>query len=204
MKLIDTTSEIVRPSFFHKIGRIVCIIVSLMILCGAVWGYSKVKGDGDDKSEATYVVDSRTAKYIDVLKPGIDPSIRDRIANAIDSESFNLGIPPELICSLIKSESNFRPDAISYVTKGRQKKPCAYGLMQVNPDAHPEIHWQYSLSDLCNIETNIHEGCRLLKIELNRSSTHHEALGRYVGSQAWKDYKIEILSNTSKLYAMGN
>jgi soluble lytic murein transglycosylase-like protein len=204
MRLIEASAEKAHTqrTFFYRLGRFIFFIVLLGILACVAYGVNQYQ-ESKEEAQYEYVYASRTLDYIEVLKPGIDPVIKDRIAHAIDREAFANDLPPELVTALIKSESDFNPRAMSYTVKGKQKIPCAYGLMQINPSAHEYLRWNYSLSDLCNIDVNIKEGCKLLKGMMDQSQSHQEALGRYVGSKhGWKEYKLEILGNTSKLYAL--
>lgn len=169
---------------------ILCIAVGLAL---AVWWYLSVT-----TAEAeVYVEDhSATEAMINRLKP-ISPELRARIAAIVDTECRAQGVPVELVLSLIARESGFMPDAVSRKAGGN----CSYGLMQINPGtaAHPKLLWQYSLTQLMEPETNIHEGVKILKGYMDRSSTTAEALGRYCGSQGMAEYKTTIMSNTIKL-----
>jgi len=171
---------------------VLCIAIGLAL---AVWWYLSVT----DAEAEVYVEDhGRTEQMIDALKSGIEPAMRARIAAIVDAECRDQGVPVELVLSLISRESGFRVDAISKKGAGL----CSYGLMQVNPGdaAHPKLLWQYSLTQLMEPEINVHEGVKILKGYIDRSSTTAEALGRYCGAiSGMSEYKLTILSNTVRL-----
>jgi soluble lytic murein transglycosylase-like protein len=80
----------------------------------------------------------------------------DDVQKAIRSASAKYGIPRDLIHSVIRCESNFKPDAVS--------PAGAQGLMQLMPGTAAEL----GVSDPFDIHQNIHGGARYLRQMLDR------------------------------------
>lgn len=174
-------------------------VIILACMIGCIWvGFNiRRKVDSHYTTETRYMIASNTESYIAKLNPKIDPAIRKMIADQIDIECIDKNIPPEIVVSLIYRESEFKPWAIS---KDKAGRPLAHGLMQINPRAHNLK--QYSENDLCRIDVNIREGCRILRGYIDTSENMKQALGRYVGSQEFKSYQRDILSTSAELFAM--
>src|SRR5215472_10791139 len=80
--------------------------------------------------------------------------------DTIKEESAKNGLDPYLVASLIRQESEFNPNAISYAN--------AYGLMQIEPSvgkmlAREEGNSHFQTFQLLNPETNIRLGCKYLR-----------------------------------------
>lgn len=119
------------------------------------------------------------------LKSWDDIPVQERmqILRIAHQESTRVGIPPELVLSVIQVESNFDRFAIS--------SAGARGLMQVMP------FWLEELSrptdDLFDIRTNIRFGCIILRHYMDRERGNHaRALARYNGSggQLWYPKRV--------------
>ncbi|HWG21885.1 MAG TPA: transglycosylase SLT domain-containing protein [Terracidiphilus sp.] len=83
----------------------------------------------------------------------------------IKAESAKNSLDPYLVASLIRQESEFKPDAISYAN--------AYGLMQIEPSVGRSLARQEGISgfqsyQLLNPEINIRLGTRYLRQMLDR------------------------------------
>ena len=119
------------------------------------------------------------------LKPWDRIPVEERvqILRIAHQESTRVGIPPELVLSVIQVESNFDRFAIS--------SAGARGLMQVMP------FWLEELDrpgdDLFDVRTNIRFGCIILKHYMERERGNHaRALARYNGSsgQLWYPKRV--------------
>jgi soluble lytic murein transglycosylase len=80
--------------------------------------------------------------------------------DTIKAESAKNGLDPYLVASLMRQESEFKPDVISYAN--------AYGLMQIEPSVGKMLAKQEGISgfqtyQLLNPETNIRLGCKYLR-----------------------------------------
>jgi hypothetical protein len=91
-----------------------------------------------------------------------DPMPPPQLESLIDGAAQREGLWPELLRSVMKQESGFRPCAVS--PKG------AMGLMQIMPDTAAQFH----LKDPFDPRENLDVGARLIK----------ELLGRYNGNLA--------------------
>lgn len=78
------------------------------------------------------------------------------------------GVDPRLVIAMVKTESYFRPRAISH--KG------AVGLMQVLPTT---AHWLDSSLDVHNPFDNLLLGCRYIKMQLDKFKSVSLALAAY-------------------------
>lgn len=119
------------------------------------------------------------------LKPWdeIPPNERMQILRIVHQEATHVGIPPELVLSVIQVESNFDRFAIS--------SAGARGLMQVMPFWLDELNRPGD--DLFDIRTNIRFGCIILKHYMDRERGNHaRALARYNGSygQTWYPQRV--------------
>lgn len=114
---------------------------------------------------------------------GIPVDERMQILRIAHQESTRVGIPPELVLSVIQVESNFDRFAIS--------SAGARGLMQVMPFWLDEL--QRPGDDLFDIRTNIRFGCIILRHYMERERGNHaRALARYNGSggQLWYPKRV--------------
>lgn len=82
-------------------------------------------------------------------------------------------VEPSLILAVIHRESNFDPQAVSYVNG----EPCAHGVMQINLSAHPEV----DASRIYDIDYNIQQGTRILAECIERYGNVDKALFAYWG-----------------------
>ena len=155
-----------------------------------------------EKARSQYVIPvSKTPIYIEKMNPRIDPAIRKLISDAVDEGCKTYNLDPEMVVSLIHRESQFKPWAMSFDEK--TKKPIAYGLMQIHYKVHDDIQARYSINQICEIRTNVLEGCRILHQYIaSANGDINIALGRYVNSQGFTSYKKDILSQAAIFYAM--
>jgi soluble lytic murein transglycosylase-like protein len=119
------------------------------------------------------------------LKPWDEIPAEERlqILRIVHQEATRVGIPPELVLSVIQVESNFDRFAIS--------SAGARGLMQVMPFWLDELN--RPSDDLFDIRTNIRFGCIILKHYMDRERGNHaRALARYNGSygQSWYPKRV--------------
>ncbi len=86
-------------------------------------------------------------------------------------------LEPALVCAVIKTESNFDPDAKS--------DKDAHGLMQIT---EPTLNWaifrenqnaDYTVKDLYDPDTNIKYGCLILSLLINEFEDRDTALAAY-------------------------
>ena len=95
----------------------------------------------------------------------------------VEKASKDYNLKEELIFGIIKTESNFDPDAESYVG--------ANGLMQIMPDSFDwlqtirGVDGKYTESDLFTPEINIDYGCYLLRYFLDLYGTEQTAIAAY-------------------------
>jgi hypothetical protein len=122
-----------------------------------------------------------------VMNPKVPPVRAMEIATSVRNWSKHYNLPPILVLSLIKRESQFNPKADSGTG--------AKGLMQVIAYWHKEKLEKFGMKkeDLFNINENIGVGCWILREYLDRSGSIDGALRRYVGSDH-RGYIIDILS----------
>jgi soluble lytic murein transglycosylase-like protein len=104
-------------------------------------------------------------------------------------------VSPWLIMAVAHRESNFDPRAVSYIDGA----PCAYGVMQINLDAHPEV----DRSQIYDIDYNVQQGVRILGECIAKHGDTGRALMAYWG---WRDgmglhYPERVLG--SKFFGVG-
>lgn len=105
-----------------------------------------------------------------------DPLPEAEIGALIDRVAKSEMVQPELVKSVMRQESGFRPCAVS--SKG------AMGLMQLMPDTANQFH----LKDPFDAETNVGAGAKFLKILLDRYKGNLEkALSAYNAGTATVD-----------------
>jgi hypothetical protein len=85
-----------------------------------------------------------------ILKPALDQVLARRIAKSVQSECLLFGQDPNLVLSIMATESDFNPAAVS--------NQGAVGLMQVMP------HWKkvLGLQELTEPEVSIRAGIQIL------------------------------------------
>jgi Transglycosylase SLT domain len=132
-----------------------------LALCGGtlpVWG-SDALVRGSDAGRVTSIVraDPHSGKLVRVVLASGAPDASRSVAlsSAVDRIALEESLPPELIHSVIKAESNYNPFAIS--PKG------ALGIMQLVPATAR----RFGVSNAFNAEENIQGGAKYLKYLLD-------------------------------------
>ena len=92
-----------------------------------------------------------------------------RITRAAWTEGHRQGVSPYLILAVAHRESNFDPFARSYLDAVDKdgttvKVPVAYGVMQINLDAWPDV----DRGRIYDIAYNVQQGTRILRHDLDR------------------------------------
>jgi soluble lytic murein transglycosylase-like protein len=118
-----------------------------------------------------------------------DDQERLHILRSAHREALRAGLPPDLVLSVIHTESLFQRFAISVVG--------AQGLMQVMPFWKNEIGRPDD--NLTDIDTNLRYGCTILSYYLKRSRGNlSEALARYNGSFGKMKYPNKVYTNQAR------
>ena len=140
------------------------------------------------------------------LKRDLNPVLARKIAGIILKQCKLRGENPDLVISIIKSESNFLQFAKSHVG--------ALGLMQIMPKIWiPKLGLKQSLFD---IETNISAGIQVLQHYRKMYGYNHIRLAltaynrgevavdrdRDAGKHPWNGYAKTILDRTDKLASL--
>ena len=123
-------------------------------------------------------------KTIQKKQPKLTQKLAQEIARAV--YKYSKPFPPKLIIALMERESSLIP------TKTSRTK--CIGLMQINPEAHPDKVAGFSRSELYGIDTNVKIGCQILREYYNKTGTISGALKRYLGANNIK-YRMDILSS---------
>ena len=94
----------------------------------------------------------------------------------VDRYSAENGLSPAFVYGVIRTESSFRPDAVSPIG--------ARGLMQITEETFEWVQWRMgdpdtTYEDLFDPETNIRYGTRLLALLLDEFNGEAEALAAY-------------------------
>lgn len=111
-----------------------------------------VKGEGVNIMENVLTPVLNSNNNVSKIEPtNKDESINIRIKNAVSNASKKHGVDADLIMSIIKVESNFKPNTVS--------RAGAKGLMQLMPVNIKT----YGVTDPFNIEQNIDAGTRHIK-----------------------------------------
>jgi len=137
-----------------------------------------------------------------ILKPSLDQTLARRIARAVQGECQLFGQDPNLVLSIMATESDFNPNAVSNVG--------AMGLMQVMP------HWKkvLNLQELTDPEVSIHAGIQILSFYLQMYRDMELALTAYnrgpgpvdfalvKGTSSANGYATKILATWARLRAL--
>ncbi len=143
-------------NMFSKVLRlIVCMAIVSAVLVAAAFGMRTVHDN--------YVYSTYPLKY----------------ESYVDDASKRYGVDKYLIYGVIKTESNFDPDAVSHVG--------AQGLMQLMPDSFEwiqtyytdEEYQKYTFEDLSDPAVNIDYGTHLLSILLDMYEVEDTAVCAY-------------------------
>ncbi|MFT5720500.1 MAG: soluble lytic murein transglycosylase-like protein [Motiliproteus sp.] len=126
---------------------------------------------------------NRIHRYVD------DDQERLHILRSAHHEATKAGLPPDLVLSVIHTESRFKRFAISVAG--------AQGLMQVMS------FWKKELGrpedNLTDIDTNLRYGCTILAYYLKRANGNiSEALARYNGSYGKLTYPNKVYANQTR------
>ncbi len=123
-----------------------------------------------------------------------DPEERIKILKLVHMEATRAELSPELILSLIETESNFDRYAVSVAG--------AIGLMQIMPFWLDEIGRPDD--NLLHIDTNLRYGCTILKFYLDKENGDlRRALGRYNGSLGKRKYPNKVIDKLSRKWFKG-
>lgn len=109
--------------------------------------------------EASSGASQKLDLYASVSQPSLLTSTknsREQIEKLIDGVAQQVGLAPELIRSVVRTESNFSPDAVS--------STGAQGLMQLMPETARELE----VTDSFDAQQNLLGGSRYLKQLLNK------------------------------------
>jgi soluble lytic murein transglycosylase-like protein len=109
-------------------------------------------------------------------------------------------VSPFLIVSIIHRESNFDPQAVSYVNGS----PCAYGMMQVNYAVWKD-ELSLNLYKLADIDYNIQQGTIILKryIDAAHGDISHALFNYWGGKLAGGSYSYPPRVLGSKYFNHG-
>jgi len=132
--------------------------------------------------------------YYLLKQSGVDPKIALKITNAY-TKCGNGTIPPEVILGVIKTESNFNPNDVSYAG--------AKGIMQLLPgtfnmyvETYPEL---FSKGDIFNVQENVCAGILYLQDSYEAwtsyTTNETEALDLAIGSYLMGVQGLKNLSN---------
>jgi hypothetical protein len=109
----------------------------------------------------------------------------DKLQNALNLASAKYEVSPELILSVMATESSFHQDAVSGV--------CGYGLMQVCLPVHNDKFKKLKVVNHFNIYPNILVGTQILKDCMNRHSNNTtKSLQCYNGSTKTIKYASKV------------
>lgn len=105
------------------------------------------------------------------------PTVELDYKDSIYYYSWKYDLDPTLVLAVIKTESNFDPEAVSHAG--------AYGLMQITEDT---LKWaiyregegaEYTVKDLTDPKTNIRYGCLILSLLMEDFQDTDTALAAY-------------------------
>jgi len=118
-----------------------------------------------------------------------DPEERIHILKLVHMEANRVELSPELILSVIETESNFDRYAISVAG--------AIGIMQIMPFWLDEIGRPND--NLLHVDTNLRYGCTILKFYLDKEKGDlRRALGRYNGSLGRRKYPNKVIDKLTR------
>lgn len=124
-----------------------------------------------------------------------DDQRRLNLLRAVHREATRANLQPELVLSVIQTESYFDHYALSYVG--------ARGLMQVMPFWKKEIGRPDD--NLMDIDTNLRYGCTILKFYLKKEKGNMiRALARYNGSLGKTKYPEKVLLAWERRWYINN
>ena len=124
-----------------------------------------------------------------------DDQRRLNLLRTVHREATKANLQPELVLSVIQTESYFDHYALSYVG--------ARGLMQVMPFWKKEIGRPDD--NLMNIDTNLRYGCTILSFYLKKENGNMmRALARYNGSLGKTKYPEKVLLAWERRWYINN
>ena len=140
-----------------------------------------------------------TEKFIEHLKPSLDPYVAELIAKAVDEYSKEYQLPKKLIMSIIFHESSFDIFARSSAN--------AIGLMQVIPKYHKDKIEKLGIDGkgkLYHIKNNINLGCMVWRTYYDQAKgdldeTFHRYLSKDASEETKNKYKNKILETWARL-----
>ena len=151
---------------YHQQNRITVLegqrATMLRELKGKAWELDRVKAIRPELAELRFMAE--------VFKAN-DHTIY-RVARSAYRWGRHYRISPYLIMSVAHRESNFRPDAVSYVNG----QPCAYGIMQINARA-----WGLDPKKIMGIDENVRIGTEILKHYLDKYKSVGKSLFHFWG-----------------------
>jgi soluble lytic murein transglycosylase-like protein len=175
-----------------------------LLLLGATGGPLQAQGHPDPELRAALIAAvSETDSFPDRFEAEVwltdmsarlarqvsDPAERIEILTRVHYEASRVGLPPELILSVIEVESNFDRYAISVAG--------AIGLMQIMPFWLEEIGRPDD--NLLHVDTNLRYGCTILKFYLDKEKGDlRRALGRYNGSLGQRKYPNRVVEKLTR------
>lgn len=182
------------------ISRIILGIFSVFVIMISISIYRSSPDDIPDElitisADDYYISDYRTFEFVraeiveieeDKLKQytiydvPLDQEVQIYIVDKCESSSLS----PDIVTSLIKHESTFRPDVISGTND--------YGLMQINKSNHSWISNELGISDFLDPYENIDAGMYILGGLMGKYNNIHLALMAYnmgegKAAQHWKN-----------------
>lgn len=102
--------------------------------------------------------------------------LSDEIVATVDKYAKEYDINQFVLCALIERESSGKPNAVS--PSGTCK-----GLMQVNDKSWNDIFEKYDITDVYDIDGNIHVGVEVFRYYLDTYGTLEDALMGYNGDK---------------------
>ncbi len=138
-----------------KVKALICIVVVIVVAAAAAYGLKAL--------HEKYIYDTYPLKY----------------STEIEAASEKYGVDKYLIYGIIKTESNFDPNAVS--------SAGAIGLMQITPDTFEWIqtyyvdgeYEDYTVDDLYNSGINIDYGTNILSVLLDMYGNEDTAVCAY-------------------------
>lgn len=144
-----------------------------------------------DKFEAEVWLVDMSGRLKRIIK---DEKQRLDLLKAVHREASRAGLPPDMVLSVIHTESYFQQYAISRVG--------AQGLMQIMPFWKKELG--RSQDNLTDMNTNLRYGCTILRYYLNKEKGRwFRALARYNGSLGRTVYPEKVFNKWKKYWYTG-